>query len=273
MKRRIVAFMLSASIVFTNIMPAMADTTVIDLSSEAAELMQEDDLQDPDQDTVSTNDQEEVSDIEEDTMLDENLLNRPVNGTISSGTSYGFAEGGLCHESENDIDADRSVSYPAKFDPRPAGVSGARHQYLGSCWAYSALAAAESNLIKKGYTDSSIDLSEFQLIYFMNHENIDPLGNYTKDTKDSGKTMTELFNQGGSPKAAVSFLSKWTGPVLESQAPVIRTALPGGGWVDEEDQMNAVVLGQELCADSSQWHFKGAKYCDYDVDHIDNIAN
>ena len=263
--------MLSASIVFTNIMPAMADTTVIDLSSEAAELMQEDDLQDPDQDTVSTNDQEEVSDIEEDTMLDENLLNRPVNGTISSGTSYGFAEGGLCHESENDIDADRSVSYPAKFDPRPAGVSGARHQYLGSCWAYSALAAAESNLIKKGYTDSSIDLSEFQLIYFMNHENIDPLGNYTKDTKDSGKTMTELFNQGGSPKAAVSFLSKWTGPVLESQAPVIRTALPGGGWVDEEDQMNAVVLGQELCADSSQWHFKGAKYCDYDVDHIDNI--
>lgn len=271
MKRRIVAFMLSASIVFTNIMPAMADTTVIDLSSEAAELMQEDDLQDPDQDTVSTNDQEEVSDIEEDTMLDENLLNRPVNGTISSGTSYGFAEGGLCHESENDIDADRSVSYPAKFDPRPAGVSGARHQYLGSCWAYSALAAVESNLIKKGYTDSSIDLSEFQLIYFMNHENIDPLGNYTKDTKDSGKTMTELFNQGGSPKAAVSFLSKWTGPVLESQAPVIRTALPGGGWVDEEDQMNAVVLGQELCADSSQWHFKGAKYCDYDVDHIDNI--
>lgn len=271
MKKRIVAFLLSAAMVFTNIMPAMADTTVIDLSSEAAELMQEDDLQDPDQDTVSTNDQEEVSDIEEDTMLDENLLNRPVNGTISSGTSYGFAEGGLCHESENDIDADRSVSYPAKFDPRPAGVSGARHQYLGSCWAYSALAAAESNLIKKGYTDSSIDLSEFQLIYFMNHENIDPLGNYTKDTKDSGKTMTELFNQGGSPKAAVSFLSKWTGPVLESQAPVIRTALPGGGWVDEADQMDAVVLGQELCANSSNWHFKGAKYCDYDVNHIDNI--
>lgn len=267
MKKRIVAFLLSTALVITNILPVMADTTVIDLSNEAAELMQEDDLQD----TVSANDQEEISDIEEDTMPDENILNRPANGTISSGASYGFAEGGLNHGSENDIDADRSVSYPAKFDPRPAGVSGARHQYLGSCWAYSALAAAESNLIKKGYTDSSIDLSEFQLIYFMNHENIDPLGNYTKDTEDSGKTMTELFNQGGSPKAAVSFLSKWTGPVLESQAPVIRTALPGGGWVDEADQMDAVVLGQELCANSSNWHFKGAKYCDYDVDHIDNI--
>lgn len=267
MKKRIVAFMLVAAMVFTNIMPAMADTTVIDLSNEVAELMQEDDLQD----TVSANDQEEISDIEEDTMPDENILNRPANGTISSGASYGFAEGGLNHGSENDIDADRSVSYPAKFDPRPAGVSGVRDQYLGSCWAYSALAAVESNLIKKGYTDNSIDLSEFQLIYFMNHINEDPLGNYTKDTSDSSKNMTDLFNQGGSPKAAVSFLSKWTGPVLESQAPVIRTSLPGGGWVDEADQMNAVALGQELCAGSSQWHFKGAKFSDYDTDHINNV--
>ena len=271
MKKRIVAFLLSAAIVFTNIMPAMADTTVINMEGMVTEQSREEELQ-PDQDVVSDND------LSTDTAVDQQAedmsdysLNRPKNGTISSGSSYGYAENGLNFSLKNDIDADRAVTYPAKYDPRPAGVSGVRDQYLGSCWAYSALAAAESNLIKKGYTDSSIDLSEFQLIYFMNHENIDPLGNYTKDTEDSGKTMTELFNQGGSPKAAVSFLSKWTGPVLESQAPVIRTALPGGGWVDEADQMDAVVLGQELCANSSNWHFKGAKYCDYDVDHIDNI--
>lgn len=271
MKKRIVAFLLSAAMVFTNIMPAMADTTVINLEGMVTEQSREEELQ-PDQDVVSDND------LSTDTAVDQQAedmsdysLNIPKNGTISSGSSYGYAENGLNSSLENDIDADCAVTYPAKYDPRPAGVSGARHQYLGSCWAYSALAAAESNLIKKGYTDSTIDLSEFQLIYFMNHENIDPLGNYTKDTKDSGKTMTELFNQGGSPKAAVSFLSKWTGPVQESQAPVIRTALPGGGWVDEADQMDAVVLGQELCANSSNWHFKGAKYCDYDVDHIDNI--
>ena len=271
MKKRIVAFLLSAAMVFTNIMPAMADTTVINLEGMVTEQSREEELQ-PDQDVVSDND------LSTDTAVDQQAedmsdysLNIPKNGTISSGSSYGYAENGLNSSLENDIDADCAVTYPAKYDPRPAGVSGARHQYLGSCWAYSALAAAESNLIKKGYTDSSIDLSEFQLIYFMNHENIDPLGNYTKDTKDSGKTMTELFNQGGSPKAAVSFLSKWTGPVLESQAPVIRTSLPGGGWVDEADQMNAVALGQELCAGSSQWHFKGAKFSDYDTDHINNV--
>ena len=270
MKKRIVAFLLSAAMVFTNIMPAMADTTVINMEGMVTEQSREEELQ-PDQDVVSDNDLLTDTAVDQQVEDSDYSLNIPKNGTISSGSSYGYAENGLNSSLENDIDADCAVTYPAKYDPRPAGVSGARHQYLGSCWAYSALAAAESNLIKKGYTDSSIDLSEFQLIYFMNHENIDPLGNYTKDTEDSGKTMTELFNQGGSPKAAVSFLSKWTGPVLESQAPVIRTALPGGGWVDEADQMDAVVLGQELCANSSNWHFKGAKYCDYDVDHIDNI--
>ena len=229
MKKRIVAFLLSAAMVFTNIMPAMADTTVINMEGMVTEQSREEELQ-PDQDVVSDNDllTDTAVDQQAEDMSDYSL-NRPKNGTISSGSNYGYAENGLNSSLENDIDADCAVTYPAKYDPRPAGVSGARHQYLGSCWAYSALAAAESNLIKKGYTDSSIDLSEFQLIYFMNHENIDPLGNYTKDTEDSGKTMTELFNQGGSPEAAVSFLSKWTGPVLESQAPVIRTALPGGG--------------------------------------------
>ena len=39
MKKRIVAFLLSTALVITNILPVMADTTVIDLSNEAAELM------------------------------------------------------------------------------------------------------------------------------------------------------------------------------------------------------------------------------------------
>ena len=271
MKKRIVAFMLSAAIVFTNIMPAMAETTVIDLSSEAAELMQEDDLQDHDQDTVSTNDQEEM-DSDSEVSVEDNYYDPSAwNGFIPSDRNYGYAEGKIPTYGENDIDADRSVSYPAKFDPRPAGVSGIREQYLGSCWAYSALAAVESNLIKKGYADSSIDLSEMQLVYFMAHVNEDPLGNYTKDTSDTDMSNIELFKIGGSSEAAVSFLSKWTGPVLESQAPVSCIPLLGGGIKYDDDAINATVLGQELCANSSKWHFKGAKFCDYDIDHIDNV--
>lgn len=277
MKKRIVAFLLSAAMVFTNIMPAMADTTVIDLSSEAAELMQEDDLQDPDQDTVSANDREEM-DSDSEVSVEDNYYDPSAwNGFIPSDSNYGFAERGQNGRSANDIEADKNISYPAKYDPRPTGVSGVRCQFLGSCWAYSALAAAESNLIKKGYADSSIDLSEMQLVYFMDHVNEDPLGNYTKDTEykpdcDKDKTLIEIFERGGSSKAAVSFLSKWTGPILESQAPLIdMCTIPSSEYDAYYEQINNTTLGQELCANSSKWHFKGAKYCDYDIDHIDNV--
>ena len=277
MKKRIVAFMLAVAMVFTNIMPAMADTTVIDLSSEAAELMPEDDLQDPDQDTVSANDREEM-DSDSEVSVEDNYYDPSAwNGFIPSDSNYGFAERGQNGRSANDIEADKNISYPAKYDPRPTGVSGVRCQFLGSCWAYSALAAAESNLIKKGYADSSIDLSEMQLVYFMDHVNEDPLGNYTKDTEykpdcDKDKTLIEIFERGGSSKAAVSFLSKWTGPILESQAPLIdMCTIPSSEYDAYYEQINNTTLGQELCANSSKWHFKGAKYCDYDIDHIDNV--
>ena len=273
MKKRIVAFLLSTALVITNILPVMADTTVIDLSSEAAELMQEDDLQD----TVSANDREEM-DSDSEVSVEDNYYDPSAwNGFIPSDSNYGFAERGQNGRSANDIEADKNISYPAKYDPRPTGVSGVRCQFLGSCWAYSALAAAESNLIKKGYADSSIDLSEMQLVYFMDHVNEDPLGNYTKDTEykpdcDKDKTLIEIFERGGSSKAAVSFLSKWTGPILESQAPLIdMCTIPSSEYDAYYEQINNTTLGQELCANSSKWHFKGAKYCDYDIDHIDNV--
>ena len=272
MKKRIVAFMLVAAMVFTNIMPAMADTTVIDLSSEAAELMPEDDLQDPGQDTVSANDREEM-DSDSEVSVEDNYYDPSAwNGFIPSNSNYGFAERGQNGRSANDIEADNNISYPAKYDPRPTGVSGVRCQFLGSCWAYSALAAVESNLIKKGYADSSIDLSEMQLVYFMDHVNEDPLGNYTKDTSDTDMSNIELFKIGGSSKAAVSFLSKWTGPVLEAQAPLIDTCtIPSSEYDAYYEQVNNTTLGQDLCANSSSWHFKGAKFCDYDIDHIDSV--
>lgn len=260
MKKRLLTVLLAITMTLQMITPAFADVEVIEVDIEDS--------------TVSGNEtaqESEDADMENKREVMNYSLDAPHNGTIGTGRSYGYADVGVSLYDENNIDADQVASYPEKYDPRPAGVSDVREQYLGSCWAYSALAAVESNLIKKGYANTSIDLSEFQLIYYMNHINQDPLDNYTKDTADTNKTIVELFDAGGSPAAAVSFLSKWTGPVFESQAPVIRTALPGSGWVYEADQMNAVVLGQELCANSSNWHFSGAKFSDYDTDHLNNV--
>ena len=95
MKKRIVAFLLSAAMVFTNIMPAMADTTVISLEGMVTEQSQEGKLQ-PDQDAVSDNDlsTDPAVDQQAEDMSDYSL-NIPKNGTVSSGSSYGYAENRL----------------------------------------------------------------------------------------------------------------------------------------------------------------------------------
>lgn len=266
MKKKLLAFFMTISMTLQLLTPVLADVNIVEIEDVS--------------DTVSDN--EYTADIEEDAEeitpdFEVSEENRQAydpslwNGSIPGDRSYGYADHNAAG-GDNDIDADTSVSFPAKYDPRPLGVSAIRNQFLGSCWAYSAIAAVESNLIKKGLADSSIDLSEFQLIYFMNHKNIDPLGIYTNDTSDEDKTNVQLFANGGRSIAAISFLSKWTGPVLESQAPVKDLdTIPSDQYDAYYNELNQVVLGQELCAGSSNWHFKGARFCDYDIDHIDNV--
>ena len=267
MKKRLFTVLLAISITLHMITPALADVNIVEIEDVSDTVSNNEYAAEVAEDDEET---EEVLDINAEEESSDFSFNTPPNGTISSGRSYGYADHNAAG-GENNIDADTYVSFSAKYDPRPKGVSGVRNQYLGSCWAYSVIAAAESNLIKKGLADSSVDLSEFQLIYFMNHKNIDPLGIYTNDTSDTGRTNVQMFDEGGQPTAAISFLSKWTGPVLESQAPVYSKTLPGGGIEYDENAINNAVLGQELCAGSSNWHFKGARFCDYDINHLNNV--
>lgn len=270
MKKRnlFITMILALSIIWQSVPMVYSDVNIVEIENVSDTVSDNEYTADVAEDEEET---EEVLDIDAEEESSDFSFNAPPNGTISSGRSYGYADHNAAG-GENNIDADTSVSFPAKYDPRPLGVSAIRNQFLGSCWAYSAIAAVESNLIKKGLADSSVDLSEFQLIYFMNHKNIDPLGIYTNDTSDTGKTNVQMFGEGGMPTAAVSFLSKWTGPVLESQAPVKDLdTIPSDQYDAYYNELNQVVLGQELCAGSSNWHFKGARFCDYDIDHIDNV--
>ena len=57
--------------------------------------------------------------------------------------------------------ADESEELPAKFDLRDEGaVTSVKQQYGGTCGVYSCMAAIESNMIKKGMADNTLDLSE-----------------------------------------------------------------------------------------------------------------
>ncbi|MBQ7638653.1 MAG: hypothetical protein IJS90_07115 [Clostridia bacterium] len=87
----------------------------------------------------------------------------------------------------------------------------------GTCWSFGTLAAVESNLITQGLADTSIDLSELQLVYYMYHPTVDPLGNATEgegSARVDGDTVT-----GGRGDYAMNVLAHWNGLADESTVP------------------------------------------------------
>ena len=124
------------------------------------------------------------------------------------------------------------VSLPAKYDARTKNlITAIRNQRpYGSCWAFSAIASAETSMIRQGLTVNgtkasadSLDLSELQLLYFFYHTVADDFGG-TKG--DSTKTVTmNYLEQGGNGIFTTFALASWLGVASEEQA-VYKNATP-----------------------------------------------
>ena len=62
---------------------------------------------------------------------------------------------------------DEADELPSKFDLRDEGaMTSVKTQYGGTCCIYSGMAAIESNMIKKGMADNTLDLSESHFSWF-----------------------------------------------------------------------------------------------------------
>lgn len=142
---------------------------------------------------------------------------------------------------------------PSRYDLREQNqLPAVRNQHdTSTCWAHAALAASETNLIKKGLADTSIDLSESHLVWF---------GNCSASTDESDPLYNEGWNYGttgyddvGSYYAnAVGVLARGSGIEFESNTPSItdRPVLPesqryvshgyiqNSDFLDNNDQTN-----------------------------------
>lgn len=92
---------------------------------------------------------------------------------------------------------------------------------IGTCWAHSVMAMIEMNLFKK-HNIVYEDMSEFQSVFFMNHDWIDPLGlcsgdNFRTVDKNTTTLASNWYDHGGNTAYTKFMLMDWVGAVSENE--------------------------------------------------------
>lgn len=189
-------------------------------------------------------------------------LNTPVAMAEQTGTVDGHPifdnvfEGVEIDDSSKNALTNRGASYAVKYDPRTAGkVTKIEDQgNSNNCWAFSTIAAIESNLVKKGYANSTLNLSENHLAYFFYNRQTDPLG-YTAG--DYNRNLTTSWDQnGGNLQGTALALTTWAGVVKETAS--------------EDDSKGAYAAKSLPASDcyKSDYRVKNVYFYNYDVNTI-----
>jgi len=153
---------------------------------------------------------------------EEEQLQRELFNLYASQSKYVEAEdlgGNISLSESNHIDR---AWIPAVYDSRNVNgkcyITPVRDQNpYGTCWSFAAIACVEANLIKNGYADLNLDLSERHAIYFSNHSVPDELGNSGNDI--SYYAGSDLYMAGGNAIQVSRSMAAWKGAVEESACP------------------------------------------------------
>lgn len=136
---------------------------------------------------------------------------------------------------------DSRENLPDAFDMREKnGITSVKSQGThGTCWAHSAVASAETSILKY---NPSADLSEAHTAFYTY---------YGEDQIQKDGEADEIFSVGGTSYLAANLWSQWIGPVNERKLPY--------GDFDFFDNISAV----DALKFESDYHLKNAYMFDY----------
>lgn len=131
------------------------------------------------------------------------------------------------------------TSLPARYDNRSRLPAPRDQRPYQTCWAFAAMAAAESGMIFQGKkiagstVNQTIDLSEYQLARFQYYHVDDPLHNTTGDRTVGmryGREVQgkEYLDIGGNNLFATWSMAGWRAGALEASAPYSQLDATGG---------------------------------------------
>lgn len=155
-------------------------------------------------------------------IIEENLEEN-FEGNQEDSTKQEFYGGYIDIDDPLEFDVNSNASLakevlPASYDGRSNGrISSVKNQNpYGTCWAFSVMAAAETQLLME--TNKEYDFSELQLIYFAFHHSDDVLGLLKGDST----TSSNYLGEGSTNLSTIFALSSWVGVGMEEDLPYSR---------------------------------------------------
>lgn len=116
------------------------------------------------------------------------------------------------HETDS---AEMAAVLPASYDSRTTGAVPAVGDQgnSGTCWAFSAISAAEISAMSKGVVSGSLNLSEVALAWFARNQRTT---NHSDLTYGDGSNNSAPYDAGGNWRIAASAMARWSAGELES---------------------------------------------------------
>lgn len=223
-KRRLLAFLLVAAIVWESVLPTYAVNVTDTLSGEEitiAEIM--DETQTEGKELLQSTSVVEAEEEEPDYILGRKMIEEEIAAQkamvpkltpmepvdLDTDDLYAGMEIGAFEEQEEKYDArDKNIITPVK-----------NQNPWGTCWAFSTMSLMETSLIMQGVANQDeIDLSERHLAYFTANTGYDALGNASEDTI-TPPTEDYYLNSGGTITNAAMRLMNWQGAAAEEAYP------------------------------------------------------